>query len=218
MKRVRIGQLVTVRENALVRAGAVGRVTRTWTAKQSADKVAAVEVTFPDGARDNFLYRELEEADGHAAETALKRGANIHGQTGNAPSGRGAGSEAQTSTCEGAVASPTITGQEAASVHPPSSFLTKAEVNLLLFLETCAVDQAGRVNGRHMNLDDYPTVRAWHETGFVSFGRIRAADVSERGSYWVRLSPAAMARAHDERRARSERAWSARTYRTTEDR
>lgn len=40
--------------------------------------------------------------------------------------------------------------------------LTKQELSLLLFLETRAVDYGGRVDTRHMNMDDMTTAnRMW---------------------------------------------------------
>jgi hypothetical protein len=95
--------------------------------------------------------------------------------------------------------------------------LDKKGLSLLLFLETAAVDQGGKVNIAHMNESDMTLAEGWHEAGFIGFGRIIAADCSPRGTHWVHLSDDAMTAAHAERKARAKRMWHSRLYITTEE-
>lgn len=89
--------------------------------------------------------------------------------------------------------------------------LTRAEQSLLLFLETQAVDHGGRVLTLSMNTQEMGTARQWSEAGYISFGRLLAADVfgrtaSEKNrTHYVRLSEEAWADAARYRRARAER-------------
>ena len=93
--------------------------------------------------------------------------------------------------------------------------LDKKGLSLLLFLETAAVDQGGRLNAAHMNEPDFALTEEWKEAGFIGFGRIIAADCSPRGTHWVHLSEDAMTAAHAERKARAKRTWHSRLYITT---
>lgn len=95
--------------------------------------------------------------------------------------------------------------------------MNKDERSLLLFLETRAVDYGGRVNGQHMNADDYQIAKRWNETGFIKFGRIRFKDVNRDGADWVFLSEEAWELARQERRARAERMWLKKSWLSTED-
>lgn len=95
--------------------------------------------------------------------------------------------------------------------------MTREEISLLLYLETRAVDYAGRVDGRHLNAADREIIKRWVESGFIQFGRICAADVNAQGAEWVSLSYAAMKEVHAARLAKAERTWAARTYQTTEE-
>lgn len=96
--------------------------------------------------------------------------------------------------------------------------MTRGERSLLLFLETCAADDAGAVDARHMNGDDMETVKKWSEEGFVKFGRITFGSIS--GSYrnhWCELSDEAWSLAHQERRARFARMNEKRSWTRTEE-
>ena len=95
--------------------------------------------------------------------------------------------------------------------------MTREELSLLLYLESCAVDSSGAVDGRRMNADDFTTADRWNQTGYVEFGRICAADLRVGGSHWCKLSDAAWIDVHVERRARAERLWERRSWRSTEE-
>lgn len=93
--------------------------------------------------------------------------------------------------------------------------LTKDQRTLLLYLETCAVDHAGRVNGQHMNDDDFKQAAEWDRDGFVRFGRVASECITDHGGHWVEFTDESWAAAHAERRARADRIRARRTYRTT---
>lgn len=99
--------------------------------------------------------------------------------------------------------------------------MSKDEKSLLLFLGTCVVDHGGRVDSRRMNSEDFAIVEQWDEIGFVCYGRVCSADIqasgSKTGSNWCQLSEKAWALAHEERKARAERIWSKRVWRTTKE-
>lgn len=99
--------------------------------------------------------------------------------------------------------------------------MTKDERSLLLYLESRAVDNAGRVDTLRMNHDDNKILERWTSTGFVESGRICFADVrgsqTRQESAWVKLSDEAFRLAHAERKARALRLWEARSYKTTAD-
>lgn len=99
--------------------------------------------------------------------------------------------------------------------------MTKEERSLLLFLETCAVDQGGGVDGRRMNEDDLAIAERWKADGFVLFGRIKHREISRLRrigvvrTHWCVLSDAAWTLAHQERRARADRMMADRKFSTT---
>ena len=93
--------------------------------------------------------------------------------------------------------------------------LTKDQRTLLLYLETRAVDHAGRVDGTAMNEHDFKQAAEWDRQGFVRFGRVASECVTQHGAHWVEFTDQAWAAAHSERRARAERTRARRTYRTT---
>lgn len=97
------------------------------------------------------------------------------------------------------------------------SEMTKDERSLLLFLETRAVDHAGKVQTAHMNADDFKIAASWDKTGFIKFGRVAFEDVNKFGSHWCSLSEEAWALAASERKARAGRTWTKRTWKTADE-
>lgn len=100
--------------------------------------------------------------------------------------------------------------------------MTKEENSLLLYLETRAVDHAGRVDTLHMNDEDMGIASSWNAVGFILFGRIASAYLKtpkqvKYGTHWCRFSEEARQAACTERQARAERMWKARAWRTTEE-
>mgnify|MGYP001586935676 CR=1 FL=1 len=96
-----------------------------------------------------------------------------------------------------------------------SNALTKDERSLLLFLETCAVDHAGRVDTSHMNANDMEIAARWNRSGFLKFGRILSSDLSKFGTHWCVLTEQSWLAAHGERLARATRMWKNRDWKTT---
>lgn len=88
--------------------------------------------------------------------------------------------------------------------------LTRDEISLLLYLETCA--HGGMLDARKMNLADRETLARWAAEKYVETGR-RCFD--DGGGTWVHLPPGTMADAHLARAARAEVAWQTRGWRTT---
>jgi hypothetical protein len=86
--------------------------------------------------------------------------------------------------------------------------LDSNERSLLLFLETCAVDYGGKVKTACMNKEDMVIAEGWNKEKFISFNRIKFADIKPKRfplTYFVQLSDNAWELAHQERRARCER-------------
>ena len=90
--------------------------------------------------------------------------------------------------------------------------LSKNEHGLLLYLESRAVNNSGRVDLRHMNDEDIAAAEAWGESGFIAWGRL-PADIfayaesaqGRNGTHFVVLSATAWNVAHRERCARAGR-------------
>lgn len=100
--------------------------------------------------------------------------------------------------------------------------MTKDELSLLLYLESVAVDHAGRITDTRMNAEDWKNLKAWTESGYVASGRIASnyvtmSDQLRRTSQWVVLSDKAHEDVAAERKARAERAWANKNYMTTEE-
>ena len=95
--------------------------------------------------------------------------------------------------------------------------MTKEELSLLLFLETCCVDYGGRVDSRRMNKADFDIVDNWKQDGYLLFGRIRHSDISEHRSHWTEFSNRAWNDAHAERKARFKRINDKRQWEKTEE-
>jgi hypothetical protein len=101
--------------------------------------------------------------------------------------------------------------------------MTKNELSLLLYLETCATDYGGTVDQRHMNDEDREILARWTNEGFMQSGRICFADVeklckhSRKVTHWVVFSDDAWKAAHSERRERCERIMEKRTWKRTEE-
>jgi len=95
--------------------------------------------------------------------------------------------------------------------------MTSDERNLLLYLETRAVDFGGLVDAKHMNKEDMEIAEKWDKEGFVKFGRIKFHSIAV-SSHWCELSDEAWNIAHAERKARCARIMSKQTIDKTCDR
>lgn len=89
------------------------------------------------------------------------------------------------------------------------SEMTKDERSLLLYIETCAVDNGGLVHCQKINTEDREILKRWDKDGFVSFSRITFKSlellVNKHCTDLVRLSEDAWILAHEERRTRAAR-------------
>lgn len=61
--------------------------------------------------------------------------------------------------------------------------LTREELSQLLYLESCATERGGMIEGARMNDADFHTVKHWSIEGFVQFGRPPSEPT---GGPWVR--------------------------------
>lgn len=96
--------------------------------------------------------------------------------------------------------------------------MTKAEISLLLYLETCAVDNEGRVKDQAMNDEDFVIAKQWHIDGFIKFGRVASLFCRDDGrNHWVELTGPAWTVVHELRRARAEKAFGRRTWQTADE-
>lgn len=93
------------------------------------------------------------------------------------------------------------------NVEPLVRQLSKNEISLLLYLETCLVDQAGRVGMPQMNQDDIDIAKQWTVEGFIDFGRIKMADIypGSNRTHYVNFTDEAWTLAHHHRRVRGEK-------------
>jgi len=91
--------------------------------------------------------------------------------------------------------------------------ISKNELSLLLFFETCAVDRGGLVDIRRMNEDDVRIAKNWSAAGFVGFGRVKYDDIKSTYSHWCELSDEAWTIAHQGRRLRCARLTERREWR-----
>lgn len=96
--------------------------------------------------------------------------------------------------------------------------MTKDEIGVLLYLETCAVDSGGLVHHLKLNAEDHEIIKRWTASGYIQFGRVCFADAGAfKHANWVHLSDTAIADAARERKARAARLWGARDWRTAEE-
>lgn len=103
--------------------------------------------------------------------------------------------------------------------------MTKDEKNLLLYFETCAVDQGGLVSIDHMNAEDMAIAKRFNESGFIRFGRLASeclpkyspSTLGNGSTHWCELSDEAWNLVHEERRDRYKRINEKRSWYTTKE-
>lgn len=90
--------------------------------------------------------------------------------------------------------------------------MSKDERSLLLYFETCMVDNRGKVDGRRMNAADHEIVKEFVKQGLITFQRLPFKHITElkdkaqvNAHYWITFSDKAWELAHQERRNRSDR-------------
>ena len=80
--------------------------------------------------------------------------------------------------------------------------MSKDERSLLLYFESCLVNQRGRLESCRMNAENFEIAERWNAAGFIHFGRKPGTLVR---LFWVRFSEEAWGLAHVERRRKAER-------------
>jgi hypothetical protein len=108
-------------------------------------------------------------------------------------------------------------GDEIAHV-PITTPETIEERSLLVYFETCIVDNCGVVDGCRMIDNDFDIAKKWSERGYISFGRICSTDVRFARTHWVEFSDKAWTDAHVERKQRAQRLCANRKWRKTSER
>lgn len=89
-----------------------------------------------------------------------------------------------------------------------TSDMTKDEMSCILYLETCAVDQGGLVEGIRMNAADYAACKKFVELNLIEFRRIPAAllgTFARQVTDMVTFKPGGWVLAHRLRQERAER-------------
>ena len=88
----------------------------------------------------------------------------------------------------------------------------KDRISLMLYFETCLVDQCGRVEGIRMNKEDYDIAKKFSDAGLIEFGRIEFEEMKrlkkicgKAYTNYVKFSEPAWALAHKFRKDRAER-------------
>ncbi|WP_395175766.1 hypothetical protein [Roseibium alexandrii] len=93
--------------------------------------------------------------------------------------------------------------------------MTRDEINLLLFFETCAVDHGGLVRDASMNADDVSIAKRWSENGYIKFERVCSQQRSRGGhndrNHVATLGDEAFKDAHRHRRERADRQYKLRS-------
>ena len=85
--------------------------------------------------------------------------------------------------------------------------MTRDQIGVLLYLETCMVDQQGRCQSMRMNDADFKAIEKFKAGGLLDFGRIAFKEIP-RGSattHWVTFTDAAWTLVHLLRRQRADR-------------
>lgn len=91
--------------------------------------------------------------------------------------------------------------------------LTRDEVSVLLYFETCLVDRRGHFSTRQMNDEDFAIAKRLRAEGVIDYGRIPYKELRARkvgspltsSTHWVEFTDAAWKTVHRERRIRAER-------------
>jgi len=96
--------------------------------------------------------------------------------------------------------------------------MSKDEKDLLMHLETRAVDYGGRVVMTHMNGTDVTIIKRWAKKGFIGFGRIRFEDTKAFSStHWCEFTAESWKVVHQLRLARAKRVFGGRRWTKTEE-
>ena len=91
--------------------------------------------------------------------------------------------------------------------------LSKDEESILLYLETCLVDNMGRLEGKRMNTIDLAIMEGWRRAGLIDYGRLLFKQIEKlrkmaggrEYTHWVLFTDKAWELAHRHRKIKSER-------------
>lgn len=83
--------------------------------------------------------------------------------------------------------------------------LNRTEERLILYFETCCVDQAGYVESQRMNEEDFEIAKRWHKEEYVKFHRLKIAEHRGAQDHVVRLNHDAWLDVQQLRRTRADR-------------
>lgn len=84
--------------------------------------------------------------------------------------------------------------------------MTHDQKSCLLYLETCAVDHGGLVEGQRMNREDHDAAKVFQAAGLVELHRIPSFLLDHTGrpyTHWCRLTDAGFTLAHTLRQQRA---------------
>ena len=89
-----------------------------------------------------------------------------------------------------------------------SPLATREERSLILYLESCIVDNGGTIECIRMNEEDFKIAERWHEEGLIqfrplSFDEIERHSGPRKATHRVAFSEAAWTAAHHARRMRA---------------
>lgn len=98
---------------------------------------------------------------------------------------------------------------------PDIDKLTRDEISLLLYAESCMVDYGGLYQFERTNEADRKIMDRWRKDGFMDHGRVASECLRPHVSLWLRLSPEGVAMAQELRRRRIERGWNGRKWYST---
>ncbi len=101
--------------------------------------------------------------------------------------------------------------------RPDPATMHKDEKSLLLYIESCCVDNAGLYDPERMNETDRVILKRWTKERFVSHGRVFSGHLTARRAVWFKMSTAAFQVAHELRMARADRMWDNREWKSTEE-
>lgn len=86
--------------------------------------------------------------------------------------------------------------------------LNRQEQSLLLYLETCTVDNQCFVDLEKVNKEDIDLLQKFQDNGLISYGRYSMKSVfGIKLGYWVYLTDAGFELAHTLRKERAKRAY-----------
>ena len=91
--------------------------------------------------------------------------------------------------------------------------MNKNEKSILLYLETCLVDQRGRVESQRMNEEDFENIEKFKKENLIDFGRIPFKELEKLNklsgpriyTHWIKSTDEAWKSAHKFRRERAEK-------------